>query len=358
MVAPSKWGKPTLAERIEDDKQVLTRHLLKLAKKENGNHYDKEWAITHAFQSIDSRDWDRTPLCVRTSSNLTINRSRNAFNKYSKDGSELGAAQLPSNYLDKDVREGELGGATEAARLFEKLSAPSDELLRHTRKLVDLMEDFAILLEIDPCFFGDSHKSEQLQPNSHYKDLQYDLSATEMDKKVAMIQEWMFELLPHMPRSATDSAKQFLLFLTQQFVNYMGKARKFSYTKKVAMLFLGVPYLNHLGRTKFCKTVTASLVAFRREIYRDIDNVQDFYPNQWPNLTSKYEVFSETINDLVPDRREEKSVEEVSRELEPYRNVIDPAIVELSGTWFSDGHIDICNTYDRNAKRMRVKWST
>ena len=99
--------------------------MLKLAKKENGNHYDKEWAITHAFQSIDSRDWDRTPLCVRTSSNLTINRSRNAFNKYSKDGSELGAAQLPSNYLDKDVREGVITGAIEPIRLLEKRDEPS-----------------------------------------------------------------------------------------------------------------------------------------------------------------------------------------------------------------------------------------
>ena len=90
----------------------------KLGKLEHKTQYEKEWAITHAFQSIDSRDWDRTPLCVRTSSNFTIERTRQEFSRYLGEGSQLGAAQVPNNYLEKGVQEGQIFGAHEQIRLL------------------------------------------------------------------------------------------------------------------------------------------------------------------------------------------------------------------------------------------------
>ena len=67
------------------------------------------------------------------------------------------------------------------------------------------------------------------------------------------------------------------------------------------MLFTGVPYLNHLGRSKFLKIVNTILQGFKREIYCNWEAVADIYPNQWPSMTEKLELFEPLLHDLKFD---------------------------------------------------------
>jgi len=151
--------------------------------------------------------------------------------------------------------------------------------------LLEELKEQMIEFELDTDFSGDSHKfgSPSAWGVTPYRDLEYDFSGVK-GQRLKKIQLQLYKVLPHVPSKATKNFDIFLMFLMQMYVKFMSPKDRYWCTCIVAMLDLGIPLLNHLGRSKQIKFLTSFLMAFNREVYQKWRNTPNCYPNQWPPL--------------------------------------------------------------------------
>ena len=63
----------------------------------------------------------------------------------------------------------------------------------------------------------------------------------------------------------------------------------------IAVLDLGIPFLNHLGRSKFIRFCSSILVTFGKEIYGIWRRGPLCYPNQWPCMKTGHELYGDEL---------------------------------------------------------------
>jgi hypothetical protein len=103
-------------------------------------------------------------------------------------------------------------GAKVKMLLIKKIKPASRDSQNMAFELTELLFELALTLEIDPHFFGDSHKfgaTSELRTHAPYRDQEFDFSATWFSPFTRRIQELMYLLLPHMPKEATQSCALF-----------------------------------------------------------------------------------------------------------------------------------------------------
>ena len=89
--------------------------------------------------------------------------------------------------------------------------------------------------------------------------------------------------------------------MIQCFVGHIPNEKRFKSIRNLAVVFTGIPLLNHLARSKFLKFVTSLLQTFNRDFYGNWEAVQDCYPNQWPSMIQEFDEYSTALTDFKLD---------------------------------------------------------
>ena len=63
-------------------KKALGEYIIMMSNLRDGNDYNKQWALTHAFSTCNSSAFDKQPLCMLPAPNNLIKTARSQFERY------------------------------------------------------------------------------------------------------------------------------------------------------------------------------------------------------------------------------------------------------------------------------------